>query len=93
MLCLTLLVCREEDAETAFAAGLIRPHADDAQRGNQHDVVSHRGAELALQVFHRTEMRQDKIDYYQVAWLFHYFMVISCIQRQQNPTANIFKAL
>lgn len=51
-LCLTLLVGREKDAEAAFAAGLVRPHADDAQRGNQHDVVGHRGAELALQVFH-----------------------------------------
>lgn len=45
---LTLLVGREEDAEAALAAGLVRPHADDAQRGNQHDVIGHRGAELAL---------------------------------------------
>lgn len=55
---LTFLVGREKDAEATFAARLVCPHADDAQRGNQHDVVGHRGAELALQVFHRTEMRQ-----------------------------------
>lgn len=61
------MVGREKDAEAAFAAGFIRPHANDAQRGNQHDVVGHRGAELALQVFHRTETRQDEITvYYQV---------------------------
>lgn len=59
-MCLTLLVGCVKDAEAAFSTGLIRPHADDAQRGNQHDVVGHRGTELALQVFHRTEMRQDE---------------------------------
>lgn len=50
---LTLLVGGEEDAEAALAARLVRPHPDDAQRGDQHDVVGHRGAELALQVLHR----------------------------------------
>lgn len=49
---LTLLVGGEEDAEAALPAGLVRPHADDAQRGDQHDVVGNRGAELALQVLH-----------------------------------------
>lgn len=49
---LTFLVGCEKDAEAAFAAGLVSPHTDDAQRGNQHDVVGHRGAELALQVLH-----------------------------------------
>ena len=61
MCCLTLLVGCEEDAEAALAAGLVRPHADDAQRGDQHDVVGHRGAELTLQVFNRTETRQEEI--------------------------------
>lgn len=45
---LTLLVGSEEDAEAAPPAALVCPHADDAQRGDQHDVVGHRGAELAL---------------------------------------------
>lgn len=55
---LTLLVGGEEDAEAALPAGLVRPHADDAQRGDQHDVVGHRGAELALQVLHRAATRR-----------------------------------
>ncbi len=75
LLCLTLLVGCEKDAEAAFAAGLVRPHADDAQRGNQHDVVGHRGAELALQIFHRTEMRQGEI---RIHSLLSSSMVISC---------------
>lgn len=57
------MVGREKDPEAAFAAELVRPHADDAQSGNQHDVVGHRGAELALQVLHRAETRQDEIRY------------------------------
>lgn len=57
--CLTLLVGREKDAEATLAARLIRPHSDDAECGDQHDVVGHRGAELALQVLHRTE--KDKV--------------------------------
>ena len=52
---LTFLVGGEEDAEAALAAGLVRPHADDPQRGGQHDVVGHRRAELVLQVLHRAE--------------------------------------
>lgn len=47
-LTLTLLVGGEKDAEAAPPAGLVCPHADDAQRGDQHDVVGHRGAKLAL---------------------------------------------
>lgn len=54
-LCLTLLVGREKDAEATFAARLVCPHSDDAECGDQHDVVGHRGAELALQILHRTE--------------------------------------
>lgn len=57
---LTLLVGREKDAEATFAARLVRPHSDDAERGDQHDVVGHRGAEFALQVLHRTEKTQGQ---------------------------------
>lgn len=42
----------EEDAEAAFAAALIGPHADDAYWREQHDVIGHRAAELILQVRH-----------------------------------------
>ena len=56
---LTLSVGGEKDAEAAPPAGLVRPHADDAQRGDQHDVVGHCGAELALQVLHRAATRRD----------------------------------
>lgn len=59
--CLTFLVRREKDAEATFPAGLVCPHTDDAQCGDQHDVVGHSGAELALQIFHRAKMRQGKI--------------------------------
>ena len=52
---LTLLVGGEQDAEAALAAGLVGPHADDSQRGGQHDVVGDRGAELVLQVLHRAD--------------------------------------
>lgn len=86
---LTLLVGREKDAKAAFSAGLICPHADDAQRGNQHDVVGHRGAELALQVFHRTEMRQDET---RIHRLLCSTMVIGCAlityNIEQRPRAN-----
>lgn len=74
-LCLTLLVGCEKDAEATFTAGFICPHADDTQRGNQHDVVGDRGTELALQVFHWTVMRQDEIKTH--GWLLS-SMVISC---------------
>lgn len=72
-LCLTLLVGCEKDAEAALAAGLVCPHADDAQRWNQHDVVGHRGAELAFQVFHRTEMKQDGEKSTQIAIKEHWY--------------------
>lgn len=42
----------EKDAKATLAAGLVRPHADDTQRGDEHDVIGHGGAELALEVFH-----------------------------------------
>ena len=49
---LTFLVGGEEDAEATPAAALVGPHPDHAQRGHQHHVVGHRGAELVLQVLH-----------------------------------------
>ena len=49
---LTFLVGGEEDAEATPAAALVSPHPDHAQRGHQHYVVGHRGAELVLQVLH-----------------------------------------
>lgn len=49
---LTFLVGCEKDAKATLAAGLVRPHADDTQRGDEHDVIGHGGAELALEVFH-----------------------------------------
>ena len=58
--CLTFLVGCEKDAKAALAARLVRPHADDAQRGNQHDVVGHRGAEFIFQVLYRTEMKERR---------------------------------
>lgn len=57
---LTLLVGCEKDSEATFAARLVRPHSNDAECGDQHDVIGHRGAELALQVLHRTEKRQGQ---------------------------------
>lgn len=55
------MVGREKDAEATLAARLVRPHSDDAECGDQHDVVGHCGAELALQVLNRTEKRQGQI--------------------------------
>lgn len=57
---LTFLIGCEKDAKAALAAELVRPHTDDSECGDQHDVVGHRGAELALQVFYRTETRQGR---------------------------------
>lgn len=59
---LTVLVGGEKDAEATFPTGLVSPHTDDPQCGDQHQVVGHCGAVLALQVFHRTEMEKTKID-------------------------------
>lgn len=44
----------EEDFEPALSAPLVRPQPDHTQGGRQHDVIGHRGAELVLQVLHRT---------------------------------------
>lgn len=57
---LTFLIGGEKDAKATPAAEFVGPHADDSQSGDQHDVVGHRGAELALQIFHRTKARQEE---------------------------------
>lgn len=51
---LTFMESCEEDPEPALPAALICPQPHHAHRRHKHDIVGNRGAELILQVLHRT---------------------------------------